>query len=238
MGDFTLCNSMMSTCVSKNMLGFQSDPAKPYRPISCTALPCVKISAVPKNLFKFGSGSATSHMLLSSTTLPSVRISAVSENLLGDLKDQCKNGWILSQTHPQSARIESIAIKILEALQRKTGRRHMLADQQWVQENNSEAKLIKKARRGENVKSTSEHLKEGIAWEFFVVDVPLVQAGYINIGKILVFRGLFDRFKTDAELAMIIAKQVGHVVSRHPQRSLALNLLYHVKISLNFMALK
>ncbi|KAL8148271.1 hypothetical protein AgCh_005586 [Apium graveolens] len=103
----------------------------------------------------------------------------------------------------------------------------MLADQQWVQENNSEAKLIKKARRGENVKSTSEHLKEGIAWEFFVVDVPLVQAGYINIGKILVFRGLFDRFKTDAELAMIIAKQVGHVVSRHPQRSLALNLHEH-----------
>ncbi|KAK1399539.1 hypothetical protein POM88_009402 [Heracleum sosnowskyi] len=326
MGGFTLCNHMMSTCVSKNMLGFQSELGKSCRPISCTALPCVKISVVPKNLFKFGSGSATSHMLLSSsTTLPSVRISAVSKNLLGfesgpattrmllsstalpsvkssvvsenmfglgfgqklgnpvshlvgtrhyccahknqnfickpltkclsfvtfftgrvemvpftnitlyvfpfidkiwgelyfrDVKEECKNGWILSQTHPQSVRIESIAIKILEALQRETGRCHMLADQQWVKENDSEAKLIKKGRRGDNVKSTSEHLKEGITWELFVVDVALVQAGYINIGKILVFRGLFDRFKTDEELAMIIAQQVGHVVSRHPQRRL------------------
>lgn len=56
-------------------------------------------------------------------------------------------------------------------------------------------------------------MKEGIDWEFFVVDIPLVQAGYINIGKILVFRGLFDRFKTDAELAMIIAQQVYMIVS-------------------------
>lgn len=83
MRGFILCNHVMSTCVSKNMLGFQSDLAKPYMPISCTALPCVKTSVVPKSLFKFKSGLATFHMHLSSTTLPSARISAVSKNLLG-----------------------------------------------------------------------------------------------------------------------------------------------------------
>lgn len=68
-----------------------------------------------------------------------------------DLKEQ----WVDTVPDtPTVCSIELIAIKILEALQRETGRGHMLADQQWVKENDSEAKLIKKSRRGENVKSS------------------------------------------------------------------------------------
>lgn len=135
------------------------------------------------------------------------------------VKEGYKKGEVLSQDHPLCVRVESIAVKLLEALRRESGRNHVLADQQWLVEDDGEVKLVKICRRKEN-ESVKVRLKEGIDWEFFVLDVPMACSGYINIGKILVFTGMFDRYKTDAELAIIIAHEVGHVVSRHAQRRL------------------
>lgn len=131
-----------------------------------------------------------------------------------------KKGEVLSQDHPLCVRVESIAVKLLEALRRESGRNHVLADQQWLVQDDGEVKLVKICRRKEIDESVKVRLKEGIDWEFFVLDVPMACSGYINIGKILVFTGMFDRYKTDAELAIIIAHEVGHVVSRHAQRRL------------------
>ncbi|KAL1805981.1 hypothetical protein ACET3Z_029049 [Daucus carota] len=135
------------------------------------------------------------------------------------VKEAFKTGFVLPQSDPQCIRVESIAIKILEALQRETCRRHKLADRKWLKGDDGEYKVVRE-RREENVKVTSAYLDEGIDWEFFVPDTPTVNAAYINIGKILVFRGFFDLYKTDEELAIAIATEVAHVVCRHAQRRL------------------
>lgn len=123
------------------------------------------------------------------------------------VKEAFKTGFVLPQSDPQCIRVESIAIKILEALQRETCRRHKLADRKWLKGDDGEYKVVRE-RREENVKVTSAYLDEGIDWEFFVPDTPTVNAAYINIGKILVFRGFFDLYKTDEELAIAIATEV------------------------------
>lgn len=124
------------------------------------------------------------------------------------VKEGYKKGEVLSQDHPLCVRVESISVKLLEALRKESGRRHLLADQRWLVGDNGEFKLVKSCRGKEDDEFARVRLKEGIDWEFFVLDVPMACSGYINIGKILVFTGMFDRYKTDAELAIIIAHEV------------------------------
>ncbi|WOH12219.1 hypothetical protein DCAR_0831721 [Daucus carota subsp. sativus] len=155
------------------------------------------------------------------------------EILFSSLKQDCGRGLRLPLTDPRCIRVESIATKILEALQRETGRRHVLADQQWIKDDvDGKVKLVKRSARTEE--STNVHLKEGINWEVFVIDQPIIQAGVTgsaaNMGKIVLFTGLFDVYKSDEELAIIIAHEVGHVISRHIQRRflwLPFKKIYH-----------
>lgn len=85
----------------------------------------------------------------------------------------------------------------------------MLTDQQWVKDYDDEEV---EGRKKENEKSRTTHLKEGMEWEFYVAKDPTFGAGSLNIGMnkgvIIVFSGLFDCYKTDAELAVVIAHEV------------------------------
>ncbi|XP_063949131.1 mitochondrial metalloendopeptidase OMA1-like isoform X1 [Daucus carota subsp. sativus] len=132
------------------------------------------------------------------------------------------------QSHPQCVQVEAITIRILEALQRESGMRHKLADREWVLNFDGTIKVVKK-RREQNVRSTTAGLKDGINWEFFVVDNPISRASHICEGIIIVFSGSFDAYKTDDELAITIATQVGNIVARHIQREFGRSpcLLYH-----------
>ncbi|KAL1805980.1 hypothetical protein ACET3Z_029048 [Daucus carota] len=155
------------------------------------------------------------------------------EKIFSTWKQACGRGLRLPLTDPRSIRVESIATKILDALQRETGRRHVLADQQWIKDDvDGKVKLVKRSSRIEE--STNVHLKEGINWEVFVMDDPIINAGAQEIGatmgKIVLFTGLFHVYKRDDELAIIIAHEVGHVISRHIQRRrlwLPFKKIYH-----------
>lgn len=69
---------------------------------------------------------------------------------------ECRMGMALPRTHPHCVRIELITRQILEALQRETGTRHMLTDQQWLKDyDDGEIQ----GRRKENEKSTTTHLR-------------------------------------------------------------------------------
>lgn len=59
----------------------------------------------------------------------------------------------------------------------------------------------------EVVKSKTRHL-EGFKWEIIVVDDPTVNAFCLPGGKIVVFTGLLQHFKEDAEIATIIGHEV------------------------------
>ncbi|MED6130988.1 hypothetical protein PIB30_005942 [Stylosanthes scabra] len=63
---------------------------------------------------------------------------------------------------------------------------------------------------------TDASAHEGFNWEVLLVDKPDLNAVSRIGGKIVVFTGLLEHFKTDdAEIATIIGHEVAHVVARH-----------------------
>ncbi|KAL3517033.1 hypothetical protein ACH5RR_023935 [Cinchona calisaya] len=63
---------------------------------------------------------------------------------------------------------------------------------------------------------------DGLNWEVMVVDSCIDNAGYIPNGKIIFYTGWFKGYKTstDAEIATILAHEVGHGIGRHASENL------------------
>ncbi len=53
------------------------------------------------------------------------------------------------------------------------------------------------------------------AWKFNVLDSPIENAFCLPGGKVAVYNGLMKRFKNEAELACVVAHEVGHAIARH-----------------------
>jgi len=73
-------------------------------------------------------------------------------------------------------------------------------DDKWVQ------KSRKKGQEKGSQPNTS-HL-DGLNWEILVVNDPMVNAFCLPGGKIVVFTGLLEHFRSDAEIATIIGHEV------------------------------
>lgn len=73
-------------------------------------------------------------------------------------------------------------------------------DDAWVHHSRREGKA-----RGSQ--PATRHL-EGLNWEVVVVRDDMVNAMCLPGGKIIVFSGLLDHFKTDAEIATVIGHEV------------------------------
>lgn len=75
-----------------------------------------------------------------------------------------------------------------------------ILDDKWVQES-------RKAAKGHGNEVATKHL-EGLNWEVIVVRDDMVNAFCLPGGKIVVFTGLIDNFKTDPEIATVIGHEV------------------------------
>ncbi|KAM0879660.1 hypothetical protein ACQ4PT_034083 [Festuca glaucescens] len=82
-----------------------------------------------------------------------------------------------------------------------------LLDDRWVAESRRRGKV-----RG--AQPQTKHLNE-LNWEVIVVRDNLVNAMCLPGGKIVVFTGLLDHFKTDAEIATVLSHEIGHAIARH-----------------------
>uniref|UniRef100_A0A1D1Y1G6 Mitochondrial metalloendopeptidase OMA1 n=1 Tax=Anthurium amnicola TaxID=1678845 RepID=A0A1D1Y1G6_9ARAE len=89
-------------------------------------------------------------------------------------------------------------------------------DDQWVQQSRQTGKV-----RG--LQHAVQHL-EGLNWEVVVVRNPITNAMCLPGGKIIVFTGLLDHFKSDAEIATVMGHEVGHAVARHAAEGITKNL--------------
>ncbi|KAI4351865.1 hypothetical protein L6164_006170 [Bauhinia variegata] len=107
-----------------------------------------------------------------------------------------------------------------EKLEGKWSREDEILDDKWVQ------KSRKKAQERGSEPATS-HL-ESLNWEVLVVNEPIVNAVCMPGGKIIVFSGLLEHFKTDAEIATIIGHEVGHAVARHIAEGITKNLWFAI----------
>ncbi|KAI3471076.1 hypothetical protein Pfo_027739 [Paulownia fortunei] len=91
-----------------------------------------------------------------------------------------------------------------------------ILDDQWVQQS-------RKKGQDKGMKSQTGHL-EGLKWEVIVVNEPVINAFCLPGGKIVVFTGLLNHFRADAEIATIIGHEVGHAVARHSAEQISKNL--------------
>ncbi|RZC80711.1 hypothetical protein C5167_043290 [Papaver somniferum] len=122
-------------------------------------------------------------------------------------------GKILPETHPESVRVRSIGTEIIESLLRGLRYGKVGSGLGYNNQVQDDMRRVKKSRE-KGFRVATYHL-EGLNWEILVVDKPEVNALCIPGGKIVVFTGLLDAFRTDAEIATIIAHEVGHLVARH-----------------------
>lgn len=82
----------------------------------------------------------------------------------------------------------------------KWGREDEILDDKWVEES-------RKRGKESGSHSAVSHL-EGLNWEVLVVNEPVVNAFCLPGGKIVVFTGLLEHFRTDPEIATIIGHEV------------------------------
>ena len=75
-------------------------------------------------------------------------------------------------------------------------------------------------------------------WEFHVIDKPkVVNAFCLPGGKIFVYTGIFKYANTEAELATVIAHEVGHALARHGAERMSMGLLAQMGEQAAMMAL-
>lgn len=74
-------------------------------------------------------------------------------------------------------------------------------------------------------KLASGSKRPDLPYEFKVVNQKTVNAFTVGGGKIYVYRGLFERMLNEAELAGVLAHEIGHNVGRHTIRSLYKQML-------------
>ncbi|KAF7820848.1 Mitochondrial metalloendopeptidase OMA1 [Senna tora] len=149
-------------------------------------------------------------------------------------------GKMLPAIHPESIRVRLIARDIVDALQKGLRKEQVWSDLGYTSEHAqahegsvhetlnalSEKESRKKGEKLGSQPSTS-HL-EGLKWEVLVVNEPVVNAFCLPGGKIVVFTGLLEHFKSDAELATVIGHEVGHAVARHSAEGITKNLWFAI----------
>lgn len=91
-----------------------------------------------------------------------------------------------------------------------------LLDDRWVIESRSRGKA-----RG--AQPQTGHL-DGVNWEVIVVKDDIVNALCLPGGKIVVFTGLLNKFRADAEVATVVGHEVGHAIARHSAEQITKNL--------------
>ncbi|XP_052141270.1 mitochondrial metalloendopeptidase OMA1-like [Oryza glaberrima] len=93
-------------------------------------------------------------------------------------------------------------------------------DDRWVTESRDRGKA-----RG--AQPETRHL-DGLNWEVIVVRDDLINAMCLPGGKIVVFTGLLNHFKTDAEIATVLGHEVGHAIARHAAEMITKNLWFWI----------
>ncbi|XP_004148121.1 uncharacterized protein LOC101206881 [Cucumis sativus] len=105
-----------------------------------------------------------------------------------------------------------------EKLEGKWYREDEILDDKWVEHSR---------KKGQGSQANTSHL-DGLNWEVLVVNEPVVNAFCLPGGKIVVFTGLLEHFRSDAEIATIIGHEVAHAVARHSAEGITKNLGFAV----------
>ncbi|KAI5010733.1 hypothetical protein ZWY2020_012870 [Hordeum vulgare] len=107
---------------------------------------------------------------------------------------------ILDPHHHQSVRVHAIGSKIIRAIRRGLS---------------IKSKLEQRGQEPPQMVTCLDWIDD-LNWEVIVIEDKFKKAAcFAGGGKIVVYTGLLDHFSTDAEVATVIAHEVGHVIARH-----------------------
>ncbi|TVU28425.1 hypothetical protein EJB05_19942, partial [Eragrostis curvula] len=104
----------------------------------------------------------------------------------------------------------------------------------WMNDDDDQA-LSQKNHGEKAARRTRQANLDGFNWEVIVVRENLVNAMCMPGGKIVVYTGLLNTFREDAQIATVLGHEVGHAVARHHAERLAMMLWFlilHLLISL------
>ncbi|KAL7590039.1 uncharacterized protein LOC111904027 [Lactuca sativa] len=159
----------------------------------------------------------------------SVRVRLISKDIIEALQRGLKKEQVwtdLNYASESGAASESRGKETLMAMTEETGggenwpAKDEVLDDMWVDQSRKKGK-----EKGE--KSATGHL-EGLNWEVLVVNDHVVNAFCLPGGKIVVFTGLLEHFRTDEEIATIIGHEVAHAVARHAAEQITKNLWFTI----------
>ncbi len=114
---------------------------------------------------------------------------------------------------------------------------------------NVNAELIRKYRLSDD-KAKNERLKEigarvssvsdrkDYAYNFYLLQKDEINAFTTPGGNLYVFSGLFDKLKSDDEIAAVLSDEIGHCAARHVVKRIQAELGYNILGSLIFTSLK
>ncbi|CAM0877851.1 unnamed protein product [Alopecurus aequalis] len=113
---------------------------------------------------------------------------------------------ILNPNDPRSVRVHRIAERIVHAAHRGLG----------IYDSNDAPMLrvTEKRRMPGKAQPNTSHLRQ-LKWEVILIKDDNPCAGVLPSGKITVNTGLFNWFKTDEEIAAVLAHEVAHIIARH-----------------------
>ena len=96
-----------------------------------------------------------------------------------------------------------------------------------------EAKVSRLRRIGEKIAQVSD--RQDYEYQFFLVQSDELNAFTIPGGRVYFFSGLFDKLKTDDQIASVLAHEIGHCAAKHTikkfQGSLGYNLISSIAFS-------
>ena len=136
----------------------------------------------------------------------------IGEAEFEELKETLKEK-ILPEKHPHSVRVRLITNEIVKALQRGLSRERApwyaalmeIPPGKWWRKDDE---IVVDKRVHRIPKEAQERGSSGLEWEVLVVSEPDVNAFCLPAGKIVVFTGMLQFLKTDAEIATIIGHEV------------------------------
>ena len=81
-------------------------------------------------------------------------------------------------------------------------------------------------RCGNAIKSVAG--QEDFAWEFTVLDSEIKNAFCLPGGKVAVYSGIMDDMNNEAELAFVVAHEIGHAIARHGGEKMTRSIMQSV----------
>jgi predicted Zn-dependent protease len=75
-------------------------------------------------------------------------------------------------------------------------------------------------------------LESAAPWEFAVFDNPTVNAFVMPGGRVGFFSGIFEKFKSDDDIAVVMGHEVGHVAGRHAAERVSQSMAAQAAISI------